>query len=589
MNHINQLLRTATRRIVLTQMLSAAHLVAVIVASIALVLMIADRLPAASFVPWIWVGPSLGIVFIAATLIVTYLRRPTPMHVAMVVDERLDLNERLSTALSVRSTNDPFAQAAFEDGVTVASDPKVRERAKRAFAIQPPNGWWVSPLIAFAALAVSMLQPMNLFERDEQVGQEVIQAKNKADEVVAEVIKAIEKDEQLSKELSDGAGDLSDDGTDPDAMRSPKQVKRNALKKVYELNKRLEEILKGEKGKTNEALKKAMRDLDTPNDGPAKEFAEALNRGDFTAAKKALEQLLKKAESGELNAEQLQQAKAQLEQLAKQLEELAKQHEQLKEALKRAGMDPQLANNPQALQQAIENNKNLNEQQKQQLKQMAKAQQQAQQMCQGLGGASKRVAQAMGQMAQGQPGQMGQAGRMAQQQLSEMENLQQLLQQARAAQQMCEGSGQGLGQGLAMQQALQQWKIGQGMNQGQGAGKRPVAPTPSGTKAQKANVNNQQGDIIARTLIEGEPYVGESRKDVEQVAAKLAEGRETALNEQQIPRKYHDVMKKFFGDLEAQVKSRMNQSPAGSEAAQGGSSSDGAGAGGSSESDNGDG
>ena len=43
----------------------------------------------------------------------------------------------------------------------------------------------------------------------------------------------------------------------------------------------------------------------------------------------------------------------------------------MEDALKQAGMDPNLANNPQALKQALQDNKNLTPQQKKQLQQMA--------------------------------------------------------------------------------------------------------------------------------------------------------------------------------------------------------------------------
>ncbi len=546
MNDIRTILRIAVRRIELRAFFGRAHQVAVWFAAAALLLMLIDRMPAASFIPWLWVGPALGVVALGVALAWWARGRRSEIQVAVAVDERLDLREKLSTALHCHGRDDAFAQAAIEDAVRTARNPGVREQVGRRFAVTAPRRWWVSPALVLAVVAASLLPQGDLFANETPLDVEVVKARKQADESIDAVIKAIEEQPQLSAELSDLLGDLTKEGTDPDALRTPEQVKRDAIKKVTDLSKRLDEIVNGEKGMTAEAVNRALQQLKSPPDGPAKDLADALARGDFQAARQSLAELHAKARNGQLTEEQKRQAAAQLQDLADQLEKLAQQQQQLEDALKQAGLDPQLAQNPKALEQALRDNPNLTDQQKQQLQQMAQAQQAAGKMCSSLG-------QACQGMAQGMMGQ-GQLGQGMSQQLTQLEQMQMLLQQAQAAANACQGQSQGLGQGLSMEAALQQWMNAQGGafgNPGRGAGgKAPIAPTPTRTRIVQAPIKTTEGDIIARQLIDGPQFVGESRKPVSEVVAEVVEGYDEALIDDQLPRKYHDAHKHYFGELD---------------------------------------
>ena len=554
MNEIQSLLKIVARRLETTSFIAKLHTVGIVAAVIALALMILDRtVSATGFVPWVWIGPALGLIATAVALLMWFRARPSESHVAVVVDEQLDLREKLSTALHCQGRDDAFAQAAIEDAVHVAGDPRTVERARRTFAVRPPNAWWVSPLIVLAAIMISLLQPRNLFARDPKVQPDVTQAKLEAEKSIEAVIRSIEEKPELSKELE--MGELSKQGTDPNALQKPEEFKQNALKKLTDLNKKLDELLNGEKGKTFESLEKSLNQLQTPDDGAAKELAESLSKGDFKAAQKALQEMMEKAQSGNMTDEEKQKLAEQLKNIAEQLEKLAQQQQQLEQALKQAGMDPNLAQNPQALQQAIQNNQNLNQQQKQQLQQMAQAQQAAAQMCQNMGQACQQMAQAcqngqMGQMQQG-AGQMGQ-------QLSQMEQMQQMLQQAQAAMNQCQGQCNGLGQNLNMQQAMQQWSQKNGANQGgwgrAAGGQSQYAKTPTATKLEKANVQTTHGDIIAKQLFDGQQIRGESKAKLIEVAEAVSKGIEEAQSEDPTPRIYQDAQKRYFGEMERLAK-----------------------------------
>jgi len=558
MNDIRALLKTAARRLELNSFIGVLHMAAIAFAAIALCLMLADRMAAEKFVPWRWVGPALAALACASAAIMWARRRPTEKHVALVVDERLDLREKISTALHVQGRDDAFAQAAIEDAVMVARDRRTHELVRRRFAITAPNAWWISPLIVFLVIMVSLLNPLNLFAHNPQNDPAVKQAKLDAQQAVDQVVTAIKEKPELSKELAKLLGDPSTQGTDPKTEFKADEQKRMALTKLTEMSKKLDELLNGEKGKTAEAVEKSLNQLKTPDEGPAKELAEAMAKGDFAQAEKALKELMEKAQNGQMKEEDKKKAAEQLQNIADQLNKLAQQQQQLENALKQAGMDPKLAQNAQALQQAMQQNQNLNQQQKQQLQQMAQAQQAAAQACKGMGQACQQMAQGLKAGQAGQMAQLGQAGQEMAQQLGQMEQLQQLLQEAQAAANQCQGQCNGLGKGLNMDKAMQQWCQKNGNNMGQrghaSGGKAQYAPTPTNTKKEKANVNTVEGDIIAKQLFEGEQIRGDSKVQLVKVVEEARKGFDEGMSEDQMHVKYRDAQMHYFGELEKITK-----------------------------------
>lgn len=546
MNEIRSLLRKAAAGLETGVLLAKAHQVAVIVASIVLALVIVDRLFASAFVPWQWMLPALVILAMLAAAVLWLRNRPDEQHVALLVDERLDLREKLSTALHVADRDDSFARAAVEDAVAAARDPSNHERVRRQFRPKAPEGWWISPSLAVLAGLIALLDPLDLFSRDEPDLPEVSVAQHEVRETLDAVLEQIQQKPELHAELSDLLGDLADEANpDSDAFKSPEQVRREAIKRITNLNDRLEDMLSGEQAQTMQAIQDALKQMKMPNDGPAKELAQAMASGDFQEANHTLQELIDKVQSGELTPEQQQQLTEQLTELANQLQEMAEQKDQMENALRRAGMDPQLANNPEALKQALENNQNLNEQQRQQLMHMAQSQQACNNMLEGLGSAAMALAEALadGQAVEG-------AGQMSDQ-LSQLEQAQMLLQQAQLAQGMCQGMCQSLGQGLSMN-AMPGISMTQG--QGQGSGPRGVAPTPTRMREVRAEGQTGEGDIIARMLVHGPQIVGKSRITPSQIIADVVEGYEEGLDEDQLLRKYHEAQKRYFGELERRAR-----------------------------------
>lgn len=540
MNDIRSLLTRAARRLEMTRFVASLHIVAIAAAAIALMLALIDRAPADSMIAWRWVAPGLAVIAILTALLLWRRRRLTETQVALAVDERLDLRERISTAMHVHDRQDAFAQAAVADAIDKVRDPRTRELVDRRFRVSAPSLWWITPLILVVTGGVLLMPQANLFAAEVVATDgDLTDATKRANQQIEALKKTIDQQDILKSELEADVDDLLASPSSPDNLRRPEQVKRDALKKVTQLSKKLDDIINGEKGKTAKALKEMLSKVSTPESGPAKELAEALANGNFDEAKKALDKLAEEMQNGQMNEAQKQQLAEQMQQIGDQLNQLAQQQQQLKAALQQAGLPPQLANNPQALQQALQNAQNLNEQQKQQIQQMMQAQQAAQQMCQGLGEACQKMGQAGQQGAQGMKQAAGQLG--------EMEQLEQLLQQAQAAMGQCQGQ-QGLNQNMG------QMSGGMG-KRGQGAGRKaPMSKTPTGTKLVKADTPIGDGEIIASMLIDGTPITGESRAKLRDVVESQSEGYDEAGDEDPVPARYRDVHQHYFGELQKRVE-----------------------------------
>jgi len=567
MTEIQTLIRSATRRLTVARFLETLAGGAVLGLAALMVWALATKAVPALGTPW-WIPASVAA---GVVLVIAVARALGPgrdqVSVAVAIDQRLGLDDRLSTAVQIADRDDPFAVAAIADAAAAARRPDVPGRVAEAFRPAPPRGWWVSPMLLLFVVGVWTIVPQgDLFGSVPSENDAVLAETNQqVDSEVEELIAIIDENEMLAAEMEGTLDELMgglENGEEPEEPQTPEEVKREAIRQVTALQDRLQEILDGEDARMDATLRESLADLknDGSGDADADELAEALAKGDFKQAKEAFDRLAERMESGDMSAEEAEALKAALEDLAKQLQEAADKKKDLEDALKNAGLDPDLAKNPEAMKQAIQNASNLNESQKQALQEAAAAQQQASQ-------AMQQMSQAMQQMAQGD--QQGQ--KQGEQMLSEMERMQQMLQQAQAASGQCQGACDKMGQGLSQwAQNLAQGQsqsAGQGQGQGQGQGKgqgmggpgqgqggqAPIAPTPTGTRMQREKVEKRDGDIIAREMIEGEPVVGESKARLQRISDRIERGFEEGLREDPIPPHLRDVHQHYFGELKKRI------------------------------------
>lgn len=613
MEEIRQLLDAARRRLVQTRFLRGLHYGLVGGALLVLlVVLLAKTSPAiAEKLPLLWIAGGAALVAVLTGVLFARALRLTPMTMAVLVDERLGLKERLSTAMAVRDRADGFARAAVADAVTAAKDPRHREALRRHFAVRAPDSSWIGPVIAAAAIGAWFLPQGDFFKPTEQA-EEIARAKNDIAAAKTEVQRILEKNDRL-KELGKKLGDVTGEATPPDELpETPEEARQEAIKRLTEAQNKLNDVLKSEDAQKLDMVKDKLAQLDADQGSETADLTKALKEGDFKKAQEALEALKAKAENDPAKKAEIEK---QLEGLGKQIEKLAENKAGLEKALQKANLDPKLAGNKEALERALENAKGLTEQQKQDIRKAAEAQQRAQEKMQemskacngacdkpggqksgGNQGQSKSGEQGekggqksgdgkdgekqqggkgeSGQQKQGQPGDSQQAGTGSMSEmLSDLEALDQMLKDAEAAMSECDKQAQGLGQAMCNMPGqcegnqpgnqagnnIGNRRGGHGRANGGNAG---VQKSPTATKIQKEKVELTAGDIISRQAVEGQSERGESSVPLNEVINEIARSMEQGVVEEEVPQHLREIHKVYFGDLKNKIDAARGPAPA---------------------------
>ena len=565
--------------------LSCASAASLASGSALLVLLLGARL-ASGWVPWLgspvimWVGLGLAAASVAAWTLVR-LPRPSDLAVSSIVDVRLGLHDRLSTAIAVAARNDPFARAAIEDGVRAAQDRRVRDGLHAACPIDLSGRAFAGPgLMAAAVAAWMLLPPVPAGGSDAPTSvnpEELAAARAAAAARLEPVVRQIESNEALAKALGmteQQEGELVGAGKDGESAEA---VRKEAARRMTELTQRLDQLMQSEQAQQLDALKDALSRVEPASGSPVEALAEALKRGDAATARQQLEQLAKQASDPALDAATRESLAKALEQLSSQIEKSAANQDALKKALERSGMDPALAANPAALEQALAKSDQLNDAQKESIRQAARAQRSANESLEKLaksmgqcagecrnpsGSKSGGQSGSQGQPSQGQEGSQSQSGAssLAQgnQMLSEMEQLAQMMQDAQSARSQCAGGGQAT-QLASGNQPSRSGQAGQGRGPQGGpsnGGSTPTQETPFGTKSRKEKVANQGGDVIARQLVDAPPVVGESRAKLKQIAQEISRGVEEGTGEDPVPPHLREAHRRYFGEMRRRIEQK---------------------------------
>ena len=610
MERIHMLAGIARRRLFLQAWVDASLPVAAVAAAVLLVAILERRMvgwSSAIGVPgsgWGWLLLALaGVALVAAAtgFVRARPRLPSAAQAALELDGRIGSSERLATALALAGTPaadaDAFARAAIADAVAFAGDRDLPGRAREAFPVRASGRWWVAPAVAAACAASWAWLPQReaAQPRNQDAAVAAARIPSAEEKRLEELVRQIERNPELAArldaELDSAKRTLDESGRGP--VRSPEDAARESARRMAELEQRLAEVSDGREARASRELRDSLAMLDLPKDqGAARDLAEALKRGDFESAKRAVEDLKKAAAGSELSKEERERLAKALEDTARQLESLAKDPSRLAEALRNAGMDPALANNPAALQQAIAQSKDLNASQKEAIQRMAQSVQDAQsrmgQMSQQMNqmasqcknpGQQGQQGQQGGQSGQGSEGKEGQEGQQSgsQQGQDAKDGMSGMLDQAEADRQMamaadsaaaqCQGGMSESEADSALAASADSDRAGRGegsgRKQGQGGGSgqalggdRSMRETAFGTKLQKQKGPRQDGDVIARQLVAGQSPVGESRVALEEVAGTIAPGYERGTEDDPVPAHLRDVHKRYFGNLRRKFEDR---------------------------------
>jgi hypothetical protein len=409
-------------------------------------------IPAGFPTKWvIWIGAGFCVVGAAVW---SFVNRANAVQAATAIDERLRLKERFSTAMYLRGSSDPFAQAAVRDAELTAQRVNLAKQFPLSF---PKPVYTTMGMVLAAFLLAQFVQPLNLFGRQQTVTKKAEDAQSQAaaKENVERALAAVEsmpKSQVQNEEFRKLVAELQEFNK-ASRLQDPSKANRRALQALQEVNNQTAKEWDKAK-KYAEAQNAMMQALQPPDDakGPVGEARKEIAKGNFDQAANILEEATKKFD--QMDQKQKEDAAKQMEQAAQQLQQLAN-NPQVQQQLQQMGANQQQAQQMQNLMQQAAQGGQKGQQAAQQLQQMA--QQMMQQMNNGQGPNAQQqqqMQQAMQQM-QAQANAQNQANALAQ---AAQQMAQAMQQGAQQQQQQGNGGQQNPQQGQQMQQAQAQMK-----------------------------------------------------------------------------------------------------------------------------------
>ena len=502
---------------------------------------------------WVFWGIAAGVV-----LLLWFLRLPNRMQASLLLDERLGLRERFSTTLALAQSDDPFAKAARSESLAAIQRADLRGH----FPIGLSRSWYYGAGTWLIVIALVLLMPqkdlLGLLKKQQQQEQQTKQIEQAQAQVkqTAEAVKAVvEKldDPALQEELKKLEG-LAQAG-------QPQEIRRDAIKTLGDLSDKLRQMQGNTQIDAANMMQQMLRRLRGSTDPFSQQLRTALAKGDFAQAANLLGQLQKDLATGKLSDQQRRDVAQQLQQLAKELAKLAQQKRDLEQELEKLGLDKKLAQmDEQQLKQALQQQGLKQEQIDQLLKKMA-ASQAAAGKCSGL-------AQALAACGAGAGGLSADELSEAMDQLDALESMHQqtMLLQA-GLDEVSRFIGQ-LGEGMCQGPGGQSpWQEGWSNRFGSGSGGPGMGFGPrdsdtegqTGTKATRTRNASGEGPVIASWYFKDTQVKGEARRDFTEVVQAGRTSAAEAISENQIPRKYEDAVKKYFGELEQRGKATPKQ------------------------------
>lgn len=488
-------------------------------------------------------------VFGIMNLLLWLFRQPSRMQVSLLLDERLRLQERFSTTLALAKSNNPFAIAARREAIENARNINLSGH----FPIRPSKCWFYAVSVWLIAIILVLYLPSKdllgfLRKRDhkQEKTRQLEEAKvdiKKAADPVKLAIKQLgepEFNDELAK-LEQGPKDAK-----------PEEIKRQAIRKLGDLSDKIKKMQGNMKLESINQMQQMFKQLKGSPDVFSQKLRLALAKGNFSEASNLLSQAQKQLAEGKLSEQQRKELSEQLQNLARELQKLGQKNEELQKELEKLGLDKKLAElDMNQLRKSLQK-QGLSAEKIEELLQKASAIQSASSRCQGLG-------IAMAGCGSGAGGLSGDELANVIGQLNELEAIKQqfMLTQASLAEieRAIAGLGEGMCQGIGGQGPFMEGvsnKFGSGTGgPGMGYGPRSIDETGE-TSMKKTRLKNKpkQGPVIAGWYFKDIQVTGEAKREFSEVLQAGRDRAAEAISDNQIPRKYEEAIKKYFGQLD---------------------------------------
>ncbi len=487
-----------------------------------------------------WIGGTLVLALIV-NLVLTISGRPTLADAALEIDRRFGLRERLSSALvlSPEDRETELGQALAADAERQAAKVDARDKFHWGFRRSLFLPLVTALLAAGLYYLPSATVPEELASKDTKTS--INQVKNSTKPLLDQIKKKREEAEK------NGLSDIEIDffkkleGELAKLQKDPKLDAKQQLAKLNDIKQQLEQR-RNEMGSA-ESLKQNLQNLEKFEAGPAEKLADGLKQGDFEKSEEALEQLMKKLESGEMSPADMQQLQKQLEKLEQALAEAAQAHEQSKQALQEQIKQAEAAGD---MQKAAQLQRKLEQAQAQDA-QMA----QMQQMADALSQAQQAMKQGDMKSAKEQLSKMASQLQQMNQQDSELKDLNELmdsLSQSKS-QMMCDKcNGDGCSKCMGSMGKMGQMP-GRGMGEGQGQGDRPEEETDADFFDSRLRDKMKAGETVYGGKVGGENRKGTTQVEVQEaVLTSLAEEPDP-LDDTPLPKLQRDHTREYFNSV----------------------------------------
>ena len=288
------------------------------------------------------------------------IRRPTRRQAAVAIDEKLGLNEKFSTALYVRSSQDPFAAAVVRDAEQAAVSANLRQQfpicdaRKHGLKSCLRRSW-------SAVLGATQLKQRNLFAHTPPPVEKPPIAKAQPEDARRALEKALAELERAPHEVAQTeqikmAKEELKRLLNPDKIADPPAARARAAQALDELEAARQQVTESQKAvnaTTDMNVLKSVDPLPPSETGPVADAQRALAKGNVDEAVKHLKDAV--ANFPQMDKSQQEKAAAQMENLAQQIARQAsdpKTQEQIQKQIQDQLQKGRRANQKQAEQQA---------------------------------------------------------------------------------------------------------------------------------------------------------------------------------------------------------------------------------------------
>ncbi len=331
MDPINRSIIAARRRIFLQEWLRLCGWTLVWATAVVAGVLLTDRLFAMAIPVWVTLTSVVAMLSIAT--IIAWWRRPSAEAIAVMIDKRLGLQDQLGSALYVSSSaiENPMGQEVVSQARQTAQALPLTS----AFPIGLTKGWvYVPPAATAVVLLAFFLPDMDLIRlaktriaQRAQVDDTPVTKEQVVDQVVTAVqhltLPESDPDDHLPQidpvEWSNRLSEIRQNDLSDATARGHAVAELSQLQDQLETQTQRHEQLV-------QMLENTMSRIDRQTQGPADRFTQAVGRGDFDSAQRAIGDLVEAVES--MSDQDRRRLVQQLEHLAQELEQAAKHHAQ---------------------------------------------------------------------------------------------------------------------------------------------------------------------------------------------------------------------------------------------------------------------